>query len=216
LLVAGKFDEARTLAMIGKYFSVIPKPTRELPVLWTVEPTQDGERQVFVRRKGDIQIIALGYKLPSSIHPDANAVDFINTTLTDSPTGRLHKALVETGKAAQIIGFPLPGRDGILHLIGAVVKKGEDIAPVQAVLIKIVEGFGDNPPTMEEMERVRKAAANSAERSMNNHESIGVALSEYIALGDWRLFSKTVTTPQKQPLPMCRLAPANIIDATIA
>ncbi len=190
LLVAGKFDEAKTLAMIGKYFSVIPKPTRVLPTLWTVEPIQDGERQVFVRRKGDIQIVALGYKLPSSLHPDNDAVDFINYVLTDSPTGRLHKALVETGKAAQIVGFPLPGKDGLLHIIGAVVKKGEAIEPVQAELIKVIEQFSKNPPSMDEMERVRKSTANSAERTMNNHENIGVQLSEYIALGDWRLFFK--------------------------
>jgi zinc protease len=190
LLVAGKFDEAKTIAMIGKYFGAIPKPTRVLPTLWTVEPTQDGERQVFVRRKGDIQIVALGYKLPSSLHPDGDAVDFINYVLTDSPTGRLHKALVETGKATQIIGFPLPGKDGVLHIIGAVVKKGEAIAPIQDELIKVVEEFSKNPPTNEEMERVRKDTANSAERTMNNHENIGVQLSEYIALGDWRLFFK--------------------------
>ncbi len=188
LLVAGKFDEAKTLAMIGKYFGAIPKPTRVLPKLWTVEPTQDGERQFFVRRKGDIQIVMLGYKLPSALHADSDALGFVNYTLSDVPTGRLHKALVETGKAAQVLGFPLQGVDGSLHLIGAVVKKGEPVEPVAAEIIKIVEEFYKNPPTAEEMERVRKDVANSAERTLNNHERIGVELSESIALGDWRLF----------------------------
>lgn len=202
LLVAGKFDEAKVLAWVGKYFSVIPKPTRVLPKLWTVEPTQDGERQFFVRRKGDIQIVMLGYKVPSNLHPDSGVVDFVNFVLTDSPTGRLHKALVETGKAAQIIGFPYPGADSGLHLIGAVVKKGEPIEPVQTELTRIVEEFFKNPPSAEEMERVRKNAANSAERTLNNHEQIGLQLSEYISLGDWRLFFKdrddaqTVTVDQ--------------------
>ena len=138
LLVAGKFDETKVLQWISKYFGVIPKPKREMPKLWTVEPTQDGERTFAVRRKGDIQIVALGYKLPSGLHADSDALGFINYALTDSPTGRLHKALVETGKAAQIIGFPLSGADGSLHLVGAVVKKGDPIEPVQAELIKVV------------------------------------------------------------------------------
>jgi len=188
LLVAGKFDEAKVLQWVGKYFGVIPKPKRELPKLWTVEPTQDGERTFAVRRKGDIQIVALGYKLPSGLHADSDAVGFINYALTDSPTGRLHKALVETGKAAQIIGFPLSGADGSLHLIGAIVKKGDPVEPVRAELIKIVEEFFKNPPTKEEMERAKKSFANDAERILNNHESIGVELSESIAMGDWRLF----------------------------
>src|SRR5579883_1983216 len=44
LLVAGKFDEAKTLALINEDFGKIPRPTRKLPTLYTVEPTQDGER----------------------------------------------------------------------------------------------------------------------------------------------------------------------------
>ncbi|MCA3003467.1 MAG: M16 family metallopeptidase [Burkholderiales bacterium] len=190
LLVAGKFDEAKVLGWVGKYFGTIAKPTRALPKLWTVEPTQDGERQFFVRRKGDIQIVMFGYKVPSNLHPDKSVVDFVNFVLTDSPTGRLHKALVETGKAAQVFGFPYPGADGGLHLIAAIVKKGEPVEPVQAEMTKIVEEFFKNPPSPEEMERVRKNAANSAERTLNNHEQIGLELSEFISLGDWRLFFK--------------------------
>jgi zinc protease len=188
LLVAGRFDEAKVLNWVGKYFGAIPKPTRTLPKLWTVEPTQDGERQFTVRRKGDVQIVALGYKVPSALHPDSDALGFYNFALTDSPTGRLHKALVETGKAAQIVGFPLLANDGGLHLIGAVVKKGDPIEPVQAEMTKIAEEFFNNPPTKEEMDRARKNFANEAERILNDHESLGVQLSEYIALGDWRLF----------------------------
>jgi zinc protease len=188
LLVAGKFDEAKTLQLVSKYFSVIPRPTRVLPTLWTVEPTQDGERSVSVRRKGDIQIVANAYKVPSGLHDDSDAVGFLNFVLTDAPSGRLHKALVETGKAAQVVGFPLQGADMGLHLIGAVVKKGEPIEPVQAEITRIIEEFYKNPPTAEEMDRARKSFANAAERAINNHEDLGLQMSEYIALGDWRLF----------------------------
>src|SRR6476620_3819785 len=49
LLVAGKFDEAKALALVAKYFGAVPRPKRSLPPLWTVEPTQDGEREFLVR-----------------------------------------------------------------------------------------------------------------------------------------------------------------------
>ena len=188
LLVAGKFEEAKALAWIQASFGKIAKPKRELPKLWTVEPTQDGERSFIVRRKGDIQIVALGYKVPSALHDDSDAIGFINFVLTDSPTGRLHKALVETGKAAQVAGFPLAGIDSTLHFVGAVIKKGEAIEPVQAELIRIVEDFHKNPPTAEELARAKQSFANDSEKVLNNHEKIGVQMSEYIALGDWRLF----------------------------
>ena len=87
--------------------------------------------------------------MPSGLHADSDAVGFINYALTDSPSGRLHKALVETGKAARVFGFPLSGVDSGLHLIGAIVKKGDPVAPVEESLIKIVEEFFKNPPTKE-------------------------------------------------------------------
>ena len=188
LLVAGKFDENKTLDWIRSYFGALAKPTRVLPKLWTVEPTQDGERQFYVRRKGDIQIVALGYKIPSGLHADSTPLGFANSVLTNTPSGRLHRALVETGKAAQVFGFPLEGVDSGLHVVGAVVKKGEPLEPVRDELARIVEDFYKNPPTAEEMERVRVASAKSYEEALNNHENIGVQMSEYIALGDWRLF----------------------------
>ncbi len=188
LLVAGRFEEAKALALVARHFGRIGKPKRALPPLWTVEPTQDGPREFTVRRKGDIQLVVVAYKVPSNLHEDSDAVAFANSILGDTPSGRLHKALVETGKAAQVLGFPLMGVDPGLHLFGAVVKKGDPVEPIRDEIAKIVEGFGDAPPTKEEVERARKSYANLAEKTLNNHESIGVQLSEYIALGDWRLF----------------------------
>ncbi|HYC37570.1 MAG TPA: pitrilysin family protein [Usitatibacter sp.] len=188
LLVAGKFDPAKTLALIAAHFGPIPRPARTLPPEWTVEPTQDGPREFQVRRKGDIQIVAVAYKVPSSLHKDSDGLAFSNFILTQVPTGRMHKALVETGKAAQVFGFPLMGRYPGIQVFGAVVKKGDPVDPVRDEIVKMVEAFGDAAPTADEMARARQSFLNAAEKTLTNHESLGVQMSEYIALGDWRLF----------------------------
>nr|WP_233410838.1 pitrilysin family protein [Rugamonas sp. CCM 8940] len=187
LLVAGKFDAAQTLAWIGKSFGAIPKPKRSLPPFWTVEPTQDGERGFTVRRKGDIQIVALGYKIPAALHADSDALNFMSEILGDTPSGRLHKALVESGQAAQVFSFGQTGYAPGLQIIGALVKAGQPIEPVRAALTAAVESFAATPPTAEEMERVRRNFANGIEKALNDPQQVGVALSEEIALGDWRL-----------------------------
>jgi zinc protease len=190
LLVAGKFDEAKVLNWVGKYFAPIPKPTRTLPKLWTVEPTQDGERTFTVRRKQDIQIAGLAYKLPSGRHADAAALQYLVYGLMDTPTGRLHKALVQLGKAQGVFHNHLlvSLNDGGLLVVGAVVKKGDPVEPVQAEIVRIVEGLASEALTAEEMARAKRDFENRAERVLSNHESIGVQLSEAISLGDWRLF----------------------------
>ncbi|MFC0250727.1 M16 family metallopeptidase [Massilia consociata] len=188
LLVAGKFDPNSTLATISRLFGAIPKPKRTLPQFWTVEPTQDGERSFAVRRQGDVQIVAVGYKIPSDLHDDAEALGFASEILGDAPNGRLHKLLVESGQASQVFSFGQTGYAPGLQFFGAVVKKGEPIEPVREALTRAVEEFGARPPTTEEMERVRRSYMNTIERSLNDPQAVGVALSESIALGDWRLY----------------------------
>jgi len=187
LLVAGKFDPAQTLAWIGRTFGAIPKPKRKLPPFWTVEPVQDGDRQFTVRRKGDVQIVLLGYKVPSGLHADADRLSFMSQIEGDMPNGRLHKLLVETGKAAQVFSYGQTGYAPGLQLFGAVVKAGMPVEPVRDALIEAVEGFAKVPPTPEEMERTQRTFANGIEKALNDPQQVGVALSEQIALGDWRL-----------------------------
>jgi len=62
LTIAGKFDEKKVLNWVAQSFGKIPRPKRALPALWTAEPTHDGERTVAVRRKGEVQIVLVGYR----------------------------------------------------------------------------------------------------------------------------------------------------------
>lgn len=188
LLVAGQFDQRATLAKINRLFGAIPKPKRSLPAFWTVEPTQDGERSFAVRRQGDMQFVAVGYKIPSDLHPEAEALGFASEIMGDAPNGRLHKLLVETGKASQVFSFGQTGYAPGLQFFGAVVKLGEPIEPVREALVQAVEELASKPPTAEELERVRRSWLNTIERSLNNPQAVGVALSEPIALGDWRMY----------------------------
>ena len=188
LLIAGKFDESTALKLIAAAFGKIPKPARILPKLWTVEPTQDGERSFTVRRSGNIQYVMLAYKVPGRLHPDALALTYFLSTLGNSPNGRLHKLLVESGKAAGIGAGGGSTVDPGLSTIAAVVKEGDAIDDVQKILIDAVEKFAVTPPTKEEMDRVRTLLINGYEQTLSSPEALGVGLSEFIAAGDWRLF----------------------------
>ena len=188
LLVSGKFDPAQTLGWINNSFGKIPKPTRSLPKQWTTEPTQDGERSFMVRRKGDVQLVVVAYKIPAVVQLDNTAAQFVGSILTNAPNGRLYKSLVETGKATQVFAFPFGGVAPGLAVIAASVKKGDPLEPVRDALMAAMENFDKNPPTTEEMDRVRRDSANAQEKFLNDPERIGTGMSDYIALGDWRFF----------------------------
>src|SRR5512134_572603 len=192
LIVAGRFDEAKALRWIADAFGRIPKPKRALPVLWTTEPTHDGEREFTIRRKGEIQIVTVSYRLPSALHPDSLALNFASETLSDTPNGRLHKALVETGKAAQVFAYMIETKDPGFIVFGATVKRGDPVEPVRQTLIEVIErGFRDSPVSDAELARTRQQQQTGFQRVLASPQSFGVGLSEYIALGDWRLFFHT-------------------------
>ncbi len=190
LLVAGKFDQGQTLGWIASSFGMIAKPARSLPSFWTAEPSQDGERSVVVRRKGDVQLVMMAYKVPAALHPDREAIDFAGSILAGAPHGRLHKQLVETGKVVQVFSTGVGSVASGLKIIGAVVKKGESVDVAKDILVAGIDDFKKNPPTKEEIDRVKRESANTYEKILNNHEALGVGMSEYIAMGDWRYFFK--------------------------
>lgn len=87
LIIGGKFDEKKTLSWIGNYFGAIPKPQRVLRAPYTVEPPQDGERFVELRRNGDMQYVGLGYHTPAYSDKDYVANDAAIEILTNNPSG---------------------------------------------------------------------------------------------------------------------------------
>jgi zinc protease len=188
LLVAGKFNSMRALELINKHFGSIPRPERKLPRFYTVEPTQDGERTVTLRRVGDVQLAAVSYHVPAGSHPDFPAISIMTQILADSPSGRLYKALVETKKASSVFGNAFQLREPGLVIFGAQVRQETSLDAARDSLIETVENFAKNPPTKEEVERARNQLLKQIELSLNSADRVGLALSEWIAMGDWRLF----------------------------
>lgn len=189
LTVSGKFDEAKVLAWIEETFGKIKRPERVLPQAWTIEPVADGPRTFEIRRPGETQLVAVGYRIPSALAEDTNALETAVDILSDSPRGRLYKALVETGMATQVFGWPMGTRDPGFVMFGAMVKKGDDLESVRNKLVDTIErSFAKTPATDEEVKTSISEALVDYDRTLSDPEGFAVDLSDYIALGDWRLF----------------------------
>ncbi|MDK3023719.1 insulinase family protein [Cupriavidus taiwanensis] len=188
LVVAGKFDPAATLARIERYFGPIPRPQRVLPAEPTVEPAQEGARELVVMRPGDTRLVAAQYHVSPGAHPDTTALSLLTIILADTPGGRLYKALVERGQAASIGSAFYAMKDPGALLFMAQASKDQPLAAARAGLITQIEGFAEAPVTEAELERARVRMRNAYEQYMNDPGALGIALSEAIAKGDWRLF----------------------------
>ena len=215
VVIAGRFDEARALELVAQTFGKIPPAKRVLPRTYTVEPPQDGDRQVTVRRVGEVQIVAAMYHMPPGTHPDYPAVDLLAQVLSAQPSGRLHKALVETGKAASSFGTERQQREAGSAFFGATVKRDQPLEAVRDSLLEVVEGFARSPVTDEELARARTKIENDIKSLLDNTSSLAITLSEFVAMGDWRLLfwyrdqlAKT-TREDVQRVAVAYLRPAN-------
>ncbi|MGE0115737.1 MAG: M16 family metallopeptidase [Steroidobacteraceae bacterium] len=188
LLVTGKIDDAKTLKLIKYYFGGIPKPARTLPAIYTLEPTQDGEREVTLRRTGDVQVVGAAYHVPGGAHPDFAALDILSEVLGDEPSGRLYKALVETRQAAGIDSYSYQLHDPGMVLMFAEVRQGDSLQQARDTLINAIEGLARNPPSQEEIERARTKLLKQIDLNLNASDRIGRTLSEWMGMGDWRLY----------------------------
>lgn len=188
LIVAGKFSNIEMIALVDKYFSPIPKPTRILPKLYTAEPAKDGERSIMIRRVGDAQMVGAAYHIPAGSHPDFAAIEVLTQVLGDTPSGRLHKSIVEEKLASRTYGFNFQWQDPGLAMYFAVVDKDANLSVTADALLATVENLATMAVTQNEVDRVKRSILKNIELSFNSSERIALQLSEWLGMGDWRLY----------------------------
>jgi zinc protease len=191
LTIAGKFDEMKTLAQVAALFGPIPRPTRTLEKSYTVEPTQDGERSITLRRVGDTQGLVAIYHVPAGSHPDDAPLNVLAGVLGDVPSGRLYKALVDNKKAVSAsMGMEDLHDPGFIE-VAVSLKLDQSLDDARQILLKTVEGLPAEPPSKEEVERVKTRLLKNIEQEMNDSQAVALDLSEYYSQGDWRLMFLT-------------------------
>lgn len=197
LAIAGKIEESAALRFVAETCGAIPHPTRKLDQDYTVEPAQDGQRYVELRRVGDGQELIVAYHVPAAAHPDFAALDILAGIMSGGGgrggfgggvgTGRLYKALVDNKKAVSVRMYASQQHDPSLAMVSVGLNNNQSLEEARKIVIDTVEGLPKDLPTKEEVERVKQRLLRASENSMNDAQGLGLSLSEWAARGDWRL-----------------------------
>jgi zinc protease len=200
LTVTGKLDESKALALIANTVGKVAKPSTPVAGTYTVEPAQDGERFVELKRVGQGQEVMMAYHIVSSAHPDAAALQVLAGVMSGGGggrggrggggggEGRLTKALVEnklaTSASMQVSLLHDPG----LAMLTAGLTNDQSLDVVKKALFDTIAGIVKEPPTKDEVERVKTGMLRQLERSLADPQSLATGpLNNAIAQGDWRL-----------------------------
>jgi zinc protease len=191
LIVAGQFDAPATLARINALFGPLQNPAAAKPLSYTVEPPQDGERSVVVRRVGGQQTLLLAYHVPPFAHPDCAALNLLGQMLAQPPSGPLHKRFVEDEKLAAGVGAGgCGGHDPGLFNVFAVPAAGVPMEKLALPLIAAVEKREGVALSTEQFERMRNQFALGYSQLLKQPQRLAQLLTEAVAAGDWRLVFK--------------------------
>jgi len=186
LIVAGKFEEAKALALVQKYLGAIPRPKRKLDQTYTEEPAQDGERTVTLRRVGTVGSVGVAYHIPATAHPDWAPLSILAGIISQSPNGRVYKALVESKIANSANVFAGNNHDPALFTASAQAEPNK-LDAARDALLATLENLVTVPFTLEEVERAKTRVKRGEEMRLGNSTAMSQALSSASSLGDWRL-----------------------------
>jgi zinc protease len=178
LVVVGDFDPVQANAWIDKYFGRVPKPDAPIPRVTAVEPVQTAER-TFTYRAANVPLPAIeyAYHIPEWRHPDAPALDIVETLLGMGKSSRLYQSLVYRQRVATAAHASADLREQPgLFSFRAIASTATPIERVREALDAEIARLRDELPSASEMERVRTQIASSFVRSRQTYNNIAVAL----------------------------------------
>ena len=192
--IIGDFAPAAALALVKKYYGVIPAAPHPIPQVYTEEPPQQGPRRVTVKRSGELGVVGIAYKVPAALHPDHAALVILTDVLNDGKTSRFYRALTDknlTVGTDATIGLT---RDNSLLNLYARLAPGVTHEQVEKTVLAELARLKTEGVTPEEVARaIGKETADTA-YSRDGSFAIAGQINEDIAVGDWTYY---VTQPEK-------------------
>ena len=187
-VLVGDFDTAEALRIFDREFGSLPRSTKPIPKVITVEPPQEGERRVQVKRPGELGIVQISYMRPGSLHTDFLPLDVLSTLLATGVSSRLHRALVETGLATDVYSSNYTLLDPYVITAGATAARGVTHEKVEAAIKATLAEIGEKGVTQEELDRAKRQLEVTTVRSRDGTYELASALGEAVASANWKWF----------------------------
>ena len=199
--LVGDIDVKAATELVEKYFGDIPAaapPRRNI----TIEPPQKGQRQISMMLDS-APSLTLGWHIPAKGHAESYALTVAGQILSGSGgggfrgrgrrggggggSGRFARELVRGQQVA--LNARASGRPSLypsLFTVSATPAEGVSLEELKTAVLAEVARLAEEPPTDEELARVRNAIEASAIRSLTSNTGIARSIAEAEATaGDW-------------------------------
>ncbi len=193
-IVAGDFEEHTALTLIAKHFGKIPASPHPIPLIYTVEPPQEGEIRFILRRAGQLGIIEIGWHTPQARHPDTPVLAVLDMILSAGVTSRLYQALVETQMAISVDTQAYQFLDPGLFTLTAVLRPGIKHAEAEAAALEEIEKLKTEEVSDRELQKAKNIITAQLIYLRDSPFGVVSAMAEAEAVADWKFY---VDLPKK-------------------
>ncbi|HEY8515892.1 MAG TPA: pitrilysin family protein [Candidatus Binatia bacterium] len=187
LVAVGDFDPQAFGDLVAKEFGVYPRAADPPPVR-AKEQKPRGERRVYVERPARLPFVAIQYVVPNLHHPDAPALEMLESVLSNGKSSRLYQRLVREKRVALDAGasYSRTAVDDKTFTLSAQPQPGVSADDLEKALLAEIEALQNEPPSADELARAKaqvEAAFVFAQDSMFYR---ALLLGTYELAGGWR------------------------------
>jgi len=191
IVVAGDVKEDEVIKKIKDSFGSIPSGPPKKNIKFS-EPTQKGERRVFLKKEAELPYLLVAYRVPNFPHDDSYALDVLSLILSGGKSSRLYQSLVYKKKIALNADAYYSGfnRDPYLFFFDATASPRKDIKDVENALCNEIEKIKKEPPSEREVQKAKNQIESDFIMGQDSIYRQAMNYGMFEMLGDWRLIDR--------------------------
>ncbi len=192
LTIAGDIDYAETEKLVRKYFSEIPRGTKEIYRPNVVEPKKTTEVRDVIYDNIQIPAVIQAYNLPKQTDQDSYALSMLSTYLTGGKSSLMTKELVDKQqKALAIAAIPLELEDGGVFIMYGITNMGVEPQALETEIDKLIKQVQEEGISDRDFAKLQNIVENNIVSGNSTVAGIAQNLAEsHVIFGDTDFINK--------------------------
>ena len=186
LTIAGDIDYKQAEEWVRKYFSEIPKGSKEIYRPNVTEPKKTEEIRDVIYDNIQIPAVIQAYNLPPKTDPDSYAMSMLSTYLTGGNSSLMTKELVDKQqKALAIAAIPLELEDGGIFIMYGIANMGVEPQDLETEIDKLIKQVQEQGVSDRDFEKLQNIMENNIVSGNSSMAGVAENLAEaHVIYGD--------------------------------
>ncbi len=186
VIVAGDIKKEDVFSEAKKYFGNIQnKYPKKDDKLHTIEPVQDGEKRVIIKKDSQVQMLAITFHIPNYLHEDQLALSTLSELLSSGKSSRLNEILIDKKRLVNTIyAYNMEQKDPGVYLFLAVCNQNVEATEVEKIIWEEIEKIKKGDVKKSEIEKVKINTKSDFIFSLESSSSVASLYGSYLIRGD--------------------------------